>query len=79
MLAKVISVYLQKKNDISGTIGCAVTKLLRYFRAMLMVIQTKFGEEISNSLKDIANYEKFKMADSNMKERMLFYFFEGYH
>jgi len=71
--------FFAEKNDISGTIGCAVTKILRYFRAMLMVIQTKFGEEISNSLKDIANYEKFKMADSNMKERMLFYFFEGYH
>jgi len=59
MLAKVISVF-SKNNDISGTIGGAVTKLLRYFRAMLMVIHTNFGEEISNSLKDIANYDKIQ-------------------
>ena len=59
MLAKVISVF-SKNNDIYGTLGGAVIKLLRYLRAMLMTIHTKFGEEISNSLKDIANYDKIQ-------------------
>ena len=59
MLAIVISVF-SKNNDISGTLGGAVIKLLRYLRAMPLMIHTKFGEEISNSLKDIANYDKIQ-------------------
>ena len=59
MFAKVISVFA-KKHYISGTLGGAVIKLIRYLQVMLMMIHTKFGEEISNSLKDIANYNKIQ-------------------
>ena len=59
MLAKVISVF-SKNNDISGTLGGAVIKLLRYLWAMLMMIHTNFGEEISNILKDISKYDKIQ-------------------
>jgi hypothetical protein len=37
-----------------------VFKLLRYLKAMQMMIHTKFCEDMSNILKDMANYDKIQ-------------------
>lgn len=51
--------HFYKNGYISGTLGGAVFRLLRYLRDMVSIIPTDFCADMSNGLKYIAVYDRF--------------------